>query len=455
MLPVSVSGTATISHDFLWSFDDVSGPVERTFTVLEAPAHGMLLVDGTAATSFTQADIDNNLVQYRNNGDGAANDRFVFQLFDAAGNSTPVEGFQIAVLDTTAPVVAASAGTVALADGSTLLLNFFLDTVALGNTPDQLTYTVLGGPAHGSLLLDGAAAASFTQADIDSYHVSYRPNGDGARSDSLTFQVSNAAGDQTPITGFNIAILDAPPEPFDLNVQVTLLYNQVLGRMPDPEGFANWIAVLADGTSLQDVRNAFANSPESQSNLTQLYDQILGRAPDAPGLASWTTALADGVSLQQARWGFAHCTEVQGYLTDIFQTIEGRLPDMAELAGLENRLVPFGANLAGVGAALAAQGPAGFAVVAVPHGAVSLTGSAAPEAFDFGDIGFGDATIAGFDPTQDAIRLGSGQTGGIPSASVDSSLAGGGTLITLDGGHTLTLAGVDPAGLSAANFRFI
>ena len=80
--------------------------------------------------------------------------------------------------------------------------------VALGDEPTQTTYTVQTAAAHGTLLVNGAPANSFTQAEIDDHRVQYRASGDGATSDGFTFQATDAAGDQTPVTPFNIVIPD-------------------------------------------------------------------------------------------------------------------------------------------------------------------------------------------------------------------------------------------------------
>jgi hypothetical protein len=73
---------------------------------------------------------------------------------------------------------------------------------------------------------------------------------------------------------------------------------------------------------------------------------------------------------------------------------------------------------------------------------------------------FGHDEIAGFDPTQDAVRLSSGLAGNFATLQADMTrTAGGGTLITLDTSpgtaRSLTLDGVAPTTLAAANFRFV
>jgi len=193
-LPVSAGGTATISHGFLWSEDPDNTSDQLIYTILSGPEHGLILDNDVAATSFTQADIDSGCVQYVENGDAAKGDSFTFQVSDPAGNHTETEPFRIADLDQTGPVVATN-NTLSASAGSNAGLNpFVLDTVSLGNTPDQIGYTLLLPPRHGLILDEGVPAASFTQADIDSHRVQYLASGDGATSDGFVFQGSDAAG---------------------------------------------------------------------------------------------------------------------------------------------------------------------------------------------------------------------------------------------------------------------
>ena len=66
----------------------------------------------------------------------------------------------------------------------------------------------------------------------------------------------------------------------------------------------------------------------------------------------------------------------------------------------------------------------------------------------------GRAAIAGFDPSEDAIRLSSTLVPSFAAIQSDATPTAGGTLITIDAQHTLTLDTVTPASLTQANFRF-
>jgi hypothetical protein len=105
------------------------------------------------------------------------------------------------------------------------------------------------------------------------------------------------------------------------------LYTQVLGREPDPAGFAHNLGLLQSGAiSASDLANAFTSSQEAQQNnipaaqeqqaaqgllsgsteqstpspssqISQLYQNLLGRAPDA-GAQGWIDSLAAGNSIE-------------------------------------------------------------------------------------------------------------------------------------------------------------
>jgi len=93
--------------------------------------------------------------------------------------------------------------------------------------------------------------------------------------------------------------------------------------------------------------------------------------------------------------------------------------------------------------------------IIVPDGNANLTALSTPEVFDFSSWSFGRDTIAGFDPTQDAVSLSSGLANSFTTVQADMSPVGGGTLITFDSSRSLTLDGVAPGSLGATNFRFV
>jgi Domain of unknown function (DUF4214) len=242
-------------------------------------------------------------------------------------------------------------------------------------------------------------------------------------------------------------------------VHLVQLYDQVLDRAPATGELAAATNALANGETLDELQTALANGAEAQGDLTQLYHDKLGRAPEPSGLAAWTGRLANGMSLDDIRIAIAHSREAQGDLTTNFRNVEGRGPDMAELAGMENQLANSGATLMSVAADLAANGPSGFTIITLTASSgndLVMTALPTPEEFDFGSWVFAKTEkIAGFDPMQDAIVLKSGSVKNFATLQADMTAVSGGTLITFDASHSLTLGGVAPSSLVAANFRFV
>jgi 20S proteasome alpha/beta subunit len=100
-LGVGVAKTATISASSLAFSDSDNTDAQLTYTMLTGPAHGTLLKSGAAVSSFTQADIDNGLVSYAENGTSVSSDSFSFSVSDPAGNHTATETFAFNVLPVT------------------------------------------------------------------------------------------------------------------------------------------------------------------------------------------------------------------------------------------------------------------------------------------------------------------------------------------------------------------
>ena len=137
---------------------------------------------------------------------------------------------------------------------------------------------------------------------------------------------------------------------------VTLLYNNVLHRAPDANGFSYWLNLLNTGATRSTVVDGFSESLEfinSTALDTQAYDTTimtdkylgqvyrlyqtaLNRAPDAAGLQSWIDALHSGQSLGQVTSGFLNSPEFLAtygalnntqFVTLLYNNVLHRAPD--------------------------------------------------------------------------------------------------------------------------------
>ncbi len=109
------------------------------------------------------------------------------------------------------------------------------------------------------------------------------------------------------------------------------LYMAALDRTPDSSGLHNWMNVIDSGDSLEHVANGFVNSAEFQAKygalddahfVNQLYQNVLHRSADADGYLSWTHALASGQTREQVLVGFSESVENKNYALEIVHGID-------------------------------------------------------------------------------------------------------------------------------------
>jgi hypothetical protein len=237
--PVSVaeSGTIAISNTDL-AITDNDGPGPLAYTIGTAPIRGSLLLNGTTLTAsqtFTQADIDNNLLSYVHDGSETTSDRFTFTASDSSTGVVSLSTFSIAITAVNDAPVLLSNGGLALSENGVATINntLLLTTDAETALPANLRYTVTGGLTNGTLLLAGTPVTSFTQADVNSGQLRYRHNGSETVTDSFTFDVSDGTVNLTAQV-FNIGITPVNDAPgFAANTGLTIAEGDVPTLIPN------------------------------------------------------------------------------------------------------------------------------------------------------------------------------------------------------------------------------
>jgi hypothetical protein len=96
-LSVVVGGTGTITSSLLSVNDPDNTHAQLTYTVVTGPSAGTLLKNGSATSSFTQDDIDNNRITFHDDGRIVSSDSFTFNVSDPAGNHTANTQFQFQI----------------------------------------------------------------------------------------------------------------------------------------------------------------------------------------------------------------------------------------------------------------------------------------------------------------------------------------------------------------------
>ena len=242
-LAVNEGNAVTVAAADLGEADPDDDGAELTYTVTSGPANGTILVNGVAGSSFTQAQLDANQVQYSHDGSETTSDSFSVSLADGGEDGATPDTATINVTVTPvndAPVITGDLG-LAVNEGNAV-------TVAaadLGEAdPDDdgagLTYTVTSGPANGTILVNGVAGSSFTQAQLDANQVQYSHDGSETTTDS--FSVSLADGGEDGAT----------PDTATINVTVTPVNDAPVNTVPGAQSVDEDNTLAITGLQIND-----------------------------------------------------------------------------------------------------------------------------------------------------------------------------------------------------------
>ncbi len=142
------------------------------------------------------------------------------------------------------------------------------------------------------------------------------------------------------------------------------IYRDLFDRQAETQGLTYWVAELAKGESRSEVAYQIvqiASFEEFQHDtVAALYQQYLGRAPDPGGLAYWSAYLYQGGTIEAMSQALVSSPEyyqvrgggtVDGFLTAAFQDALGRAIDPAALTYFEGQMAG-GVSAADVAAAI-------------------------------------------------------------------------------------------------------
>jgi hypothetical protein len=267
---VSEGGTVTITQEELKYEDAREPPSSVTFTVTSGPLSGQLALNsnsGTAISSFTQAQINDGLVDYVNFGtDNEPSDSFDFNVDDGVGNILPGQSFNITVtlVDNDPPVQVNNTGSTVVQGGSVVITtnNLQYDDE---QGPSNITYfvTTLSVEGHLELSSDvGKPISSFTQTDIDDGLLVYVNEKLGDKSDLFGFRVDDNLGNTLSDQSYSIAITPDPTADDEEG-------DEVVSDDNDNDDQYCWVEVCASGSYLR----------KALSFLRSLRDRLLLHGP--------------------------------------------------------------------------------------------------------------------------------------------------------------------------------
>ena len=143
-----------------------------------------------------------------------------------------------------------------------------------------------------------------------------------------SFGAAMAAGAVTPASLVD-AIMSSDEFQQDV-APVARLYLSALLRVPDQPGLDAWVNYIRAGNTLQSMADLFASSAEFMNRygamdntayVTALYQNILGRQPDPDGLADWVGQLDKGTATRsQVLIGFAQSQEAVALFAPTMRT---------------------------------------------------------------------------------------------------------------------------------------
>ena len=270
-LVTGVGSNPDLTSNFLQVTDANSAnytPSQLVYTITSAPSDGYLLKGGSIVSSFTQADINNRLVEYQENGTVASSDSFSYFVSDPAGNRSAPATFNITINappTATHPVLDTDTA-LSVGQGQTALITSTnLHVTDSGLNSWQIIYTVTGGAAHGQILADGINVVhTFTQQQVDLGLISYQNTGNVSGPDNLTFTVSDNVGGTIGQSTFGINVI--PKNNLTVDVERPLFTN--------PQG-TWWIHSSSDGGFPLQGNSAFSSFTTTPGYETVLSSDIL------------------------------------------------------------------------------------------------------------------------------------------------------------------------------------
>ncbi|QDU99025.1 cadherin-like domain-containing protein [Lignipirellula cremea] len=209
---VGEGGAAMLTRGVLEFVDAEQPATAVVFSVTGGPANGHLELmtnPGAAVLSFTQDDINSNLLVYVHDGTNTTSGDFTFSVTDGQGNDVAGLTFAVTVMpfDDDAPALIVNTGSSVSEGGTDTIARSELEYRDTEQPATAVTYTLTGGPANGQLELTtdpGVAVASFTQDDINNNRLVYVHDGSNTTSGDFTFNVTD--GQTNDITGQTFAI---------------------------------------------------------------------------------------------------------------------------------------------------------------------------------------------------------------------------------------------------------
>jgi hypothetical protein len=276
-------------------------------------------------------------------GSGVSVETRVFAAAGAPAASAPAATASVVTAPSTQVASTAVVGTSAI---STASAQSIPDTPAAAPAVPAAWHplatagnNVLAAAGSGGALLDG-------QGGVDTVVFGGQRASYALTSDGTTYSVADTVhGVKTVLANVERLQFSDQSVAIDVNGHAGdayRLYRAAFDRAPDKVGLGFWINAMDEGHTLPDVAAGFSGSAEFAAKygantsdaqyLNALYQNVLHRAPDAEGYDFWIHAL-ENTSRAQLLVDFSQSTENRAQVADAIQNGIGYAPTLAGTAG--------------------------------------------------------------------------------------------------------------------------
>lgn len=131
--------------------------------------------------------------------------------------------------------------------------------------------------------------------------------------------------EETSLEGFVVGLMDGEAKFEDRQARIARLYRAFFLRDSDGPGFEYWVGEASRGKTLFSISEFFSISPEFELRYGSLddrefirlvYDNVLGRSPDDEGYAFWQQQMQGGMTRGELMTYFSDAPEYRSYTSD-------------------------------------------------------------------------------------------------------------------------------------------
>mgnify|MGYP006416060385 FL=1 len=204
-------------------------------------------------------------------------------------------------------------------ESDSIIIGDLIKNIYAGGGNDVLT-----GFSDGIILDGGTGNDIWTINDSLSNYISKQTASGFTLANAANESVSYLGIDKVTFTDGNL-ILDALPSV--ATTQAYRLYKTAFDREPDFEGLGYWINEMDTGFTLNDVASSFiasvefkslyGNTPSNTDFVRLLYNNVLDRDPDEEGYAYWLNDMDNGLSKEGVLISFSESSENQANVIDL------------------------------------------------------------------------------------------------------------------------------------------